>query len=219
MNRRAFLRLTAGLTASLLLPGCGRKALSAATPLYPKLAEPPHLPFTAQPAGGNDMFAYRRRADWGAKPWQEELMSPMAGICRLTVHHEGSPFPNRDDNPQAVAATLRRMQEYHRQHLGAGDIAYHYIIDRAGEIWEGRSLCFQGAHVLHHNEHNLGIMVLGNFDLQEPTVCQIETLCILCQALIRRYRIPAARCYGHCELAATRCPGERLKPQVARLRA
>jgi N-acetyl-anhydromuramyl-L-alanine amidase AmpD len=101
---------------------------------------------------------------------------------------------------------------------GWGDIGYHYVIDRSGRIWEARPIQYQGAHVASNNENNLGIMVLGNFDKQQPTDAQMATLR---QALIRfrkTYNVPVSRVYTHQEITPTACPGRSLQPRMVAMR-
>ena len=45
------------------------------------------------------------------------------------------------------------------------DIAYNYIIDSNGLIYEGRGL-YQGAHTYCFNDVSIGVAVLGNFEGQ-----------------------------------------------------
>ena len=113
---------------------------------------------------------------------------------------------------------LRRIQRFQMARRRMGDIAYHYIVDRAGRAWEGRPLAWQGAHVRDNNEHNIGVMVMGNFDLQEPTRTQVLSLERLLRLLRNRHRVPSWRLHTHRELVASRCPGRNLQPEVETLR-
>jgi len=142
----------------------------------------------------------------------------MGGVHRLTVHHDGNPKPNNDRDPNAVAATLRLIQSEHRKRMEAGDIGYHYAVDRSGQVWQGRDERYQGAHVADANPGNLGVLCLGNCDLQDPTPRQLESLERLLRHLMARHRVPASRLHIHRELANTRCPGDRLAGPVAQLR-
>ena len=120
-----------------------------------------------------------------------------------------------------MSATADRIERVRRAHLdrGWGDIGYHYIIDRGGRIWEARSVVYQGAHVKDHNEHNIGVMVLGNFDLQQPSDAQLTTLQTLIKALREKYSVPITKLHTHQELMPTACPGKNLQPRVASLRS
>ena len=158
------------------------------------------------------------RAYWHASAPQTARMTRMGGYDRVTVHHEGNATPNYDNCAEAVACSLRRIQSAHCKVMKAGDIGYHFIIDRQGMIWQGRELCYQGAHVKSNNSNNIGIMCLGNFDLQQPTQAQVNTLARLCQSLMQGYHIPASKLYAHRELRSTACPGKNLYPQVLNIR-
>lgn len=141
---------------------------------------------------------------------------------RITVHHEGAEA-EWTTNAEEVAHRLRSITRVHerapgRGGLGAGDLAYHFVIDRAGRIWEGRSLAWQGAHAGNAaaNAGNIGIVLLGNFDLQRPSPQQLRSLRRLLDDLRRRYQISPEHIYGHNEIKAryglppTRCPGRYL---------
>ncbi|MDR1535255.1 MAG: peptidoglycan recognition protein family protein [Planctomycetota bacterium] len=241
LGRRQFLRLSAAGAAALLLSGCENEPRAYAPPIGSRIrplpppagALPPppagQAAVQAWPAGiqaipapagrsGGGLTALSRDS-WGATPALPEKMKPMNGVTRLTVHHEGSAKPNEDRTPEQAAATLRLIQSQHRKRLGAGDIGYHFIIDRVGGIWQGRDWNYQGAHASGANPHNLGIMLLGNFEIQQPTPAQLAALNRLASALVRKYRLnPASGIFGHCDFGKTQCPGKNLKPQVANLR-
>jgi len=158
------------------------------------------------------------RTVWRAEPETVAKLNRMGTVTRLTLHHEGEPTPNEDTSRDQVGATLRRIQVEHRRRMNAGDIGYHYVIDRRGELWQGRSLHWQGAHVKAQNEGNIGIMLLGNFDLQSPTEPQLETLRRTVARLASWYKIPSSRLFLHSDLATTRCPGIHLRPRFSAFR-
>ena len=160
------------------------------------------------------------RNTWGATPAIPAKMRPMGGVARITVHHEGSAKPNNDNSPAQVAATLRLIQSQHRKRMGAGDIGYHFIIDRSGTIWQGRDWQFQGAHTSGANANNIGVMLLGNFEIQQPTQAQLMSLHSLVGSLVRKYGLRAGTdIFGHSDFCNTQCPGKHLKPQVQIMRA
>lgn len=159
------------------------------------------------------------RASWSTIPANRQKMRAMNGVNRITIHHEGSAKPNNDTTPNQVAATLRLIQSQHRKRMGAGDIGYHFIIDRTGRIWQGREWAFQGAHTSGANSHNIGVMLLGNFDIQQPTQPQLQSLHSLVGTLARIYQVnPRTGINGHSDFCNTQCPGRYLKPQVQYLR-
>ena len=142
----------------------------------------------------------------------------MGRITRITVHHEGWTLFNTTSY-KSTAARLATIRNSHVNAKGWGDIGYHYIIDRAGRVWEGRPSQYQGAHVRNNNPNNLGVMLLGNFDKQYPSTAQLAALQTTLTALRHHYNVPVSRIYTHRELTTTRCPGKYLQPRIAALRS
>lgn len=225
-SRRQFLVSGLGLVAA----GCAQQTADWSSPAYP-VSRPP-APYTpppppvrvatpppaAAPPSGLASLGIIPRSSWAKAPPIMSRVNPMRGISRITVHHEGwTAVPFSD-----YARTAARIESDRRTHVsdrGWGDLGYHFVVDRAGRIWEGRQLAYQGAHVKDNNEHNAGVMLLGNFDYQEPTSAQQEALRRLLRALMQQYRVPVGRVYTHQEIMPTRCPGRHLQPRVAALRS
>ncbi len=146
------------------------------------------------------------------------------GADRITIHHFGDePVETSDKNE--TAALLLSVQKNHQQMRKWVDIGYHYVVDRAGRIWEGREERSVGAHAgSGANEHNLGVLVLGSFDRQKLTLAQANSLERLIDALREEHSISRARVFTHAEvrhehgLGATTCPGRRLAAWVERYR-
>ncbi len=158
------------------------------------------------------------RENWAKGSPISGRLNPMGAYRRITVHHEGWTDVWFSDQ----AKTAKRLESIRRSHLDrlrAGDIGYHFIIDRAGRLWEGRSLRYQGAHVRDHNANNIGVMVLGNFTRQRPTDVQMNTLGKTLKSLMKRYRVPVGRVYTHQELTPTSCPGKSLQRSMMALRS
>jgi len=98
-------------------------------------------------------------------------------------------------------------------------IGYHYVILPDGTLERGRPEWMLGAHTYGYNDY-LGICLVGNFDSvanpgraqqpAEPTPEQMATLESLLRDLLTKYRLRPEDVHGHCELAATACPGDRL---------
>ena len=70
---------------------------------------------------------------------------------------------------------------------------------------------YQGAHVKDHNFANIGIVALGNFDQQQPTRAQLDTVQHLLSGLMDSYSVPTSRVRTHQEWAPTACPGRHLQ--------
>lgn len=161
-------------------------------------------------------LAFRRRSDWTATPLKTDKLRPMAAFDRLTVHHSGGdPFRDRSES-----AAVQRLQGMLAEHVsrGYGDIGYHFVVDPAGRVWEGRGLSFEGAHVVSQNETNIGVVMLGDYERQELVSGQKESLRLLVDCLRDRYGIKLHRVYGHSDLGASVCPGKNLYAWVTGLK-
>ena len=78
------------------------------------------------------------------------------------------------------------------------------------EILVGRMQNARGAHCVQAgmNSKSIGICVIGNFDLNPPSLGQWGTALKLVRALQQVYAIPTAQVMGHCEFASYKsCPG------------
>jgi len=220
LTRRDALRLSliAGLGAAGI--GCSTTEADRRREAF-KNREPlpdPHQPMAPSPtyadrypAPTSDPWLGRviPRSAWTNEPPITRLADPMRGISRITVHHDGmSPFYATD---QASAA--HRIELIRRSHLGRGwaDIGYHYVIDPAGRIYSARPLALQGAHVKYNNEHNLGVMVLGNYERQQPTGATKRTLAAFVGSRMELYKVPTGRVFTHQEIRPTACPGRSLQ--------
>jgi hypothetical protein len=229
-------RFLAFLQVTACAAGCSTY-LNGGEVLVPARETPPHAPKetwapkTPFLSGKDPVYAAPRREEWipdltplpratwtpGA-PIAERLL-PMGRVWRITVHHEGMPSPNYHTTVEEVAQDLREIRKVHLRDMQAGDIGYHYIIDPEGRIWEGRFEKYRGAHAGGEaNEGNLGIMLLGNFDLQEPTARQLKVLEAFLSRLMARFHVSPDHLYTHRELRPTRCPGSRLQAFMDALR-
>ena len=160
------------------------------------------------------------RTDWTTASPRTSDMRKQSPLKNITIHHDWLANPLRSSSTSASKARLDLIR---RAHVGQGwsDIGYHFAVDRAGNVWQCRPLEWEGAHVKHHNPGNVGILVMGNFDLERPTDAQLRALCTHVNMLQRTYRISDASVKSHREWAgaATACPGKHLQPKVSGLRS
>ncbi|MFN7020309.1 MAG: peptidoglycan recognition family protein [Phycisphaerales bacterium] len=226
--------LGGGLLLTLAaLSGCGTPqrsvpvaAAANSSPVTPYIPGP--LPVPAEPAPaapvGGQVTVIPRSVWTRSGPIPGRVKNPMNGVRRITVHHAGDQTFS-ETGQAAVAAKLESIRQYHTTRTKSGtsekwaDIGYHYIIDPAGRVWEGRSVAWQGAHVQAQNENNLGIMLLGNFDQQRPTAAALASLDAFLIDQMRRFGVPRSRVYTHRELNATACPGRNLQSHMVATRS
>jgi hypothetical protein len=180
-------------------------------------------------SGGDKIQVDITRAQWGAAPMQSNW-DRMTTPYRIAIHHTAEPMTSTALS--ATAAEVRNVQTTHMHRDNPmADIGYHYLIDRAGRIIEGRPMYAQGAHASGtNNVGNIGICLLGNFAsqsgrgaayqvAQRPTSAQLQTLERLIDELRAIYNIERSQVQGHRELKSTECPGDELADWVKRYRA
>mgnify|MGYP001108608181 FL=1 len=97
------------------------------------------------------------RTEWGARSPTHDY-SPHPYYIKLTLHHAaGFSADNIDEGKEQ----LRAIQDLHQVVRGWSDIGYHFVVDKAGNIYQGRPETVIGAHVLDNNTGNIGVCVLG----------------------------------------------------------
>ncbi len=120
----------------------------------------------------------------------------------IVIHHLGEPF----GTPESI----------HRQHLSWGyqGLGYHFLLGNGnglgnGEIHVGYRWVEQlpGAHVVGeagrvHNEHSIGICLIGDGDRHGFSERQLKHLTRLVQRLQQEFGIPADAVHLHSELAS-----------------
>ncbi len=159
------------------------------------------------------------RATWGAKPIKlRNEPDPIGRIERITVHHTADPNGVPGASLIENVARVKAYQAAHQDDKRWADIGYHFVIDRQGRIFEGRELCWQGAHAGNEkaNLHNVGIAVMGNFDRIKLTDAQQGSLEKLMLWLVAEYSLTRAAVAGHDDVrrsstgSGTKCPGKNL---------
>ncbi|GAB6900340.1 peptidoglycan recognition protein family protein [Kineosporia succinea] len=155
-----------------------------------------------EPTGASRIFGchYVSRADWGAdeslrflpdgsENWPQTYWPTQT----FTVHHTAD--ANADPDPQI---RIQNIYRYHAIDQDWGDIGYHFLIDDAGLIYEGRysgedsvpgfdtdGQMVNAAHVTGYNAGNVGIALLGDFTAVEPSAKQYRSLVRLLRGLTR----------------------------------
>jgi uncharacterized protein with LGFP repeats len=118
------------------------------------------------------------RAQWGA---DESMKCPNTvydnGVRAGIVHHTAG---SNDYGPQDSAAIVRSIYAYHTRTLGWCDIAYNALVDKYGQVFEGRAggmdRPVEGAHTGGFNKNTWAVAMLGNFDVEPPTPILIRTV-------------------------------------------
>lgn len=179
------------------------------------------------------------RSEWGAR--EPGRLSSLGTVSRITVHHTAQgygPAAKPDVSEKEAIRYVRKVEASHRRQTWA-DVGYHFLIDGAGRIYQGRSYkvggsfgpgrtppkLALGSHVGGKNSHNIGVCVLGCFGGDRhcddvPSDAALGSLEKLIGALMAAYDVRGVhRIVGHRDLAATVCPGDRLYAKLPHIRA
>ncbi|MFT7465278.1 MAG: hypothetical protein ACI9EF_003643 [Pseudohongiellaceae bacterium] len=161
----------------------------------------------------------RTRSQWSAAPIASNH-GPMTKIKAITVHHSALPAPPAG----SAGAQMRSIQMDHQEHQGWADIGYHFLIDAQGDVWEGRRLLYQGAHAGSNapglNVGNIGVCLMGNFEMGSVPAAQEASLLRVLDALAGWFALPTSAVQPHTHFkASTLCPGAALLPIVKRYRS
>ncbi len=158
--------------------------------------------------------------------WAQRYSS---SVKLLVVHHTALKVTG-DTRPGAER--VRALYEYHANNRGWGDVGYHYLIDEDGVIYEGRTggEGVVGGHVYCGNVGTVGIALLGNFEEEQPTLSQIQSLQWMLDHLAKTYGIDPAKnatyhgksvasILRHKDLISTECPGYYLSNVITQVRS
>lgn len=99
------------------------------------------------------------------------------GIRAAVVHHTAG---GNDYAPEDSAAIMRSIYAYHTLTLGWCDIAYNALVDKYGQVFEGRAGGITkdvlGSHTGGFNSDVWGVSLIGDFETEPPTDVQIRTM-------------------------------------------
>ncbi|SMX39269.1 peptidoglycan recognition protein family protein [Maliponia aquimaris] len=155
-------------------------------------------------------------------------------ITHITFHHEG--FAGDDANlfrraaaareRQTITERVRNINHYHATQAGLGMFAYHYAVDKAGNIARGRPVSLKPGTL--STEHGSGkradfaghfaVVALGDFNHESLTSAgRLAYVHVMSEAQ-RAYRVPTANIQPHKHHAATSCPGRHILEEEDALR-
>lgn len=127
------------------------------------------------PNGGPKVIT---RSQWGADE-SIRCQSPTYNdfIGGATVHHSAG---NNDYTKAESAGIVRSIYAYHAKTLGWCDIGYNALVDKYGQIFEGRfgglDKPVEGAHAGGFNENTVGVAMLGTFDDEAPPEATLQSV-------------------------------------------
>ena len=183
------------------------------------------------------------RAEWGADsvPPREP---PLYGEVQIAfVHHT---VTANDYGPEDSAAIVLGIARYHRNSNGWNDIGYNFLVDKYGQVFEGRAggidQAVVGAQAQGYNSVSTGIACLGDFTAIAQTPQAMDVLARLIAWKLSLHAVPTLgpvtvisaggpsnlyplgtpvtfeRISGHRDGNNTACPGNVLYTQLDQLR-
>jgi len=129
-------------------------------------------------------------------------------ISRITIHHQGEIWKDGTD----VEAYLRRLQQWSRLTKHWADIPYHYVIAPDGRIYAARPLSQAGDTNTEYDPRGHALLMLvGNFEEQQPTPAQLKSAVELTAWLARENHLGLDAIASHKDYSSqTVCPGKNL---------
>ncbi|QTE30247.1 peptidoglycan recognition protein family protein [Pengzhenrongella sicca] len=171
------------------------------------------------------------RADWGA-PAQICTPDVASTLVGAVVHHTAG--SNAYSTVAQAMQQIRNDAQYHISSRGWCDIGYNFVVDKWGNIYEGRANSLTqpviGVHTGGFNTATVGVAMLGTFDAAPSAATQSAVARIIGWRLgaygvdpqsTMTYRTGAGensrytnqdvvlpRVFGHRDTAYTACPGQ-----------
>ncbi len=170
------------------------------------------------------------RSCWGAR---SASSSQMSGLNRAIIHHTAGGEYNTTGLTSSKSY-VRAIQNMHMNSRGWSDIAYHFLTDKFGNLFEGRvgsmSGLPRGAHD-GYNYNSFGFNVMGYY--HSPYNNSFTTASKNSISAVMAWRMPStwspygSGSYngntvgyldGHYKVKSTACPGSLIIPHLAALR-
>ena len=198
------------------------------------------LPATVTPGTGAPTFITRE--EWNADTVDSSRLSYAKELKAICIHHTGgSNTYTAAQSPQVV----RGMFTYHTKTLGWADLGYNVVVDKYGQVFEGRAGGLHrnvaGAHARGFNTGSCGISVMGDYmDIPVPTaalnaiatvaawklastftqdVYGTETWTVTTSNVKRNGTFSMPHLFAHRDVNYTDCPGDTYYGQLPELRS
>ncbi|XP_067003394.2 peptidoglycan-recognition protein LA [Anabrus simplex] len=126
----------------------------------------------------------------------------------VVIAHSAEPGCNE---PIDCSEKLRRIQNYHVGHFDQPDIGYNFIIDNAGNVYEGRGWDVTNFFQDFVLRRNIGVCFLGNYifielsEKQQKSLKDLLALGVKLGKLAEDYKLIA-----HGQILATESPGKNI---------
>jgi hypothetical protein len=182
------------------------------------------------------------RAQWGANESIRRAAPRYADNVHVAVvHHTAG---SNSYTASQSAAIVRSIYVYHVQGNGWNDIGYNFLVDKYGQIFEGRyggmTRAVIGAHAMGFNVGSVGVALIGNYSSATvTTAARAALVSLLAWRLDLAHVDPVSRVVrvstgnpryppgtavtlnaisGHRDTYPTSCPGANLYAQLPAIR-
>ncbi len=124
------------------------------------------------------MPAIISRSQWGADESLRRSGPKFASTIKAAlIHHTAS---KSNYSPEEAPAQMRNLYTYFTKGLKYSDMAYNFIVDRFGRLYEGRGggmdRAVVGGHTSGFNDQTFAISALGNFQTFAPNDPEIAAM-------------------------------------------
>ena len=118
------------------------------------------------------------RAQWGADESLRKGSASYAPTIKAGfLHHT---VTTNYYTPEQAAQQVRNLYAYFTKSLRYSDMAYNFIVDRFGRLYEGRAggmdQAVVGGHTAGFNQDTFGVSALGNFQSATPAPDQLNAI-------------------------------------------
>lgn len=168
------------------------------------------------------------RSSWGARNYiTDRLVNRTRAPERIIFHHSADKFTSTDIND--VKAEIKRIQNFHMDNRNKCDIAYHFIIDPAGRIWQGAMIDnYQRGHTTGYYD-DIGVLILGDFEPRTKNFflpnqlnqSQKDAMEQIAKWLCYKYDLPINKANNvspiethRSAFSGSECPGENAAPWI-----
>lgn len=148
------------------------------------------------------------RSEWGFSGWRNAPKPrPLSTWTHFVVHYEGETPCGRQIGPSVP----RGIHAFHKNGRRWSGIGYNFVVDQAGNVYEGRGWNMQGAHKPSgpgSNAHGIGVQChIGG--REEPSDAMKRAVADLYDEACRRTGRRLVKSW-HNQGYATSCPGPHL---------
>jgi len=183
------------------------------------------------------------RSEWGGDGRPPKADPSYGEVQCAFVHHT---VTANDYGPEDSASIVLGICKYHQDHNRWNDIGYNFLVDKYGQIFEGRAggveLAVIGAQAQGYNSSSTGIACMGDFSSLPNSEAGLESLARLIAWKLPLHGVPVTgevtvtsaggeanrypsgtpvtlqRIAGHRDGNKTSCPGAAMYGQLQRVR-